>query len=718
MSAETLRNTNRVWEDAKSWIERNGGFVHPLLRYDESSRRVFLGVDTLSSGSSLRHERNSCLAKNDVTIDNEGGIEAGAILLEIPDACLLSLHSVEKTQFGKSLFGAVHSLVANANENSESKPPDNENLPEEADGTDSSKQILYHDTQDVILAIFLAHLQESQSANQNDNTDDQKEKDSPRDQESLYKSFYRPYLATLPRASKSAACNFKIKEPANDDAKIASNYLPSLPRQWPQSILQKRLGGTSLYPRILKEQIGLLKEYDLVKAAWEKIPLTGKERSGFPSLQSYSDMMAALSSRGFSGLGRDGLDAMIPLLDLFNHVRGVCVSDACASNDAKDDVAIIFDSKNALIDRGSGNQSIETFQLKHDSTADIRYERYEKKETDHKGRSRENSTPIEEAQAKRPKFNKECKNQNLGGVRVTSVKWLPYGKELHMTYGAKGNAALLGRYGFCIANNMEPDGSCNDILEVNLKYDKPLVKLQRGPKSYSYIPFVKMMEIFYDHDDVRQEDTANFESKERDDSMNTGLTQFFDDCEEEFNEEDYDVDEDDEPDDEEYFDAFYKSSSLVAASVTASQSSTAAANKYILALESMITALNKVKSGYQCNHCKPRGNSQNGNGIKEAEITPLLVPEEKYCTILVHSELQTLNFYIAAAKFLKSKLVALQKTPSEGKNYQKPEIETKQLMDEFSFDNHPATWKQIEDLVRAFLSIRFPGINFDSVNYT
>lgn len=244
------------------------------------------------------------------------------------------------------------------------------------------------------------------------------------------------------------------------------------------------------------------------------------------------------------------------------------------------------------------------------------------------------------------------------------------------------------------------------------------MKLQRGPKSYSYIPFVKMMEIFYDHDDVRQEDTTNVESKERDDSMNTGLAHFFDDCEEEFNEEDYDLDEDDEPDDEEDFDDFYKTSSSVAASVTASQSSTTAANKYIHALESMITALNKVKSGYQCNHCKPSGNSQNGNGSNEAALTLLLAPEEKYCAILVHSELQTLNFYIAAAKFLKSKLVALQKTPSAEKIYQKPEIETQQLMDEFSFDNHAATWKQIEDLARAFLFIRFPGINFDSLDYT
>ncbi len=29
---------------------------------------------------------------------------------------------------------------------------------------------------------------------------------------------------------------------------------------------------------------------------------------------------------------------------------------------------------------------------------------------------------------------------------------------MQMTYGAKSNSTLLGRYGFCIENNVEPDG--------------------------------------------------------------------------------------------------------------------------------------------------------------------------------------------------------------------------------------------------------------------
>jgi hypothetical protein len=41
---------------------------------------------------------------------------------------------------------------------------------------------------------------------------------------------------------------------------------------------------------------------------------------------------------------------------------------------------------------------------------------------------------------------------------VFTSRSLPMGSALHMTYGAKGNASLLGRYGFAIPNNVEPDG--------------------------------------------------------------------------------------------------------------------------------------------------------------------------------------------------------------------------------------------------------------------
>ncbi len=70
------------------------------MRYDPALRQFYLvgtgsddGIDTVAEGGSL--ERNNI-------------INADTILLQIPDACLVTLHSIENdTAFGKSLFGVV-----------------------------------------------------------------------------------------------------------------------------------------------------------------------------------------------------------------------------------------------------------------------------------------------------------------------------------------------------------------------------------------------------------------------------------------------------------------------------------------------------------------------------------------------------------------------------------------------------------------------------------
>jgi hypothetical protein len=46
------------------------------------------------------------------------------------------------------------------------------------------------------------------------------------------------------------------------------------------------------------------------------------DRKLFPSFEEYDVAMAFVTSRVFEGLGRDGVDAMVPLLDLLDHVRG------------------------------------------------------------------------------------------------------------------------------------------------------------------------------------------------------------------------------------------------------------------------------------------------------------------------------------------------------------------------------------------------------------
>ena len=51
---------------------------------------------------------------------------------------------------------------------------------------------------------------------------------------------------------------------------------------------------------------------------------------------------------------------------------------------------------------------------------------------------------------------------------MTAARALAFGMELRMTYGAKGNATLLGWYGFCIPNNVEPDGEPPDLDSIFL----------------------------------------------------------------------------------------------------------------------------------------------------------------------------------------------------------------------------------------------------------
>jgi hypothetical protein len=294
------------------------------------------------------------------TSSSSSVVDAGTTLLQIPDACLVSLHSAERNEeFGKSLFGVVHSLEAS----------------------------LYHDAQDVVLALFLAQQQHQ------------------RQQE----SFYKPYLATLP----------------------CCNNLQLLPRQWSSNTLRRRLHGTSLYQRIIREQNSIKCEYELIKTTWihhqQKQQTTKSCQSSlsFPTYEQYDNMMALITSRGFDKLGNDGVDVMIPLLDLLNHVRGH--------------------------DNDSGG------------VAHVRYERYYH-ETKHEDdvNEKKNEDDSEEPTTKRIKMNSSSSSSNDnggGGVKVTAGQSIvANGTKLQMTYGAKSNATLLGRYGFCIANNVEPDG--------------------------------------------------------------------------------------------------------------------------------------------------------------------------------------------------------------------------------------------------------------------
>lgn len=362
-----------VWEAGIKWVTHHGGYINPRLSYDASRRQVSV-------------KENSELSSRE--------IDEGDVLMQIPDECLLSLHTIEASAFGRSLFAAVHSILP---QNGTLNPSTSKRA--RVSTTVSDKSIgsnLYNDEQDVMLALFLAYLIEKKGL---ESTDGQIDDDA---QPWL---FFQPYLDTLPT---SDTLNSKTNE-----------YLNLLPRQWPIETIEHRLKGTSLYIRALDEKKGLVDEYNKVKSAWE----SNNYSESFPSLESYDMMMAAVTSRCFAGLGLDCVDVMIPMLDLLNHARGRCNN-----------------SGEHLNPSGTG----------------VRYERYEgtcADETNVNATSTNTGTNI--LKRKQTSFNTKQKG---GGIMVTAAKQLKHGEELLMTYGAKGNASLLGRYGFCLENNSEPDG--------------------------------------------------------------------------------------------------------------------------------------------------------------------------------------------------------------------------------------------------------------------
>jgi hypothetical protein len=75
-------------------------------------------------------------------------------------------------------------------------------------------------------------------------------------------------------------------------------------------------------------------------------------------------------------------------------------------------------------------------------------------------------------------------------MTVKSVMDLQPGDALTLTYGALGNPQLLLNYGFTIPQNLEPDGSSNDVLELPVG-GNTCVLLRAGPKSYSYSGLAK-----------------------------------------------------------------------------------------------------------------------------------------------------------------------------------------------------------------------------------
>jgi hypothetical protein len=101
-----------------------------------------------------------------------------------------------------------------------------------------------------------------------------------------------------------------------------STSFDALPRRWSESQLESYLAGSPLMSRIVKARAGVQADYDAVLQAYEN-NATDEKAHPFPSFETFSDMLAAVSSRAF-GIGNhdDNSSSMVPLLDLCNHSRG------------------------------------------------------------------------------------------------------------------------------------------------------------------------------------------------------------------------------------------------------------------------------------------------------------------------------------------------------------------------------------------------------------
>jgi hypothetical protein len=177
--------------------------------------------------------------------------------------------------------------------------------------------------------------------------------------------------------------------------------------------------------------------------------------------------MAMITSRGFEGLGRDNVDAMIPLLDMLNHIRGPT-----------------FVGEGNVGGTGYDRDATSDEKLVEPSRPDVHYKR---EDDDNAGGEAYGRDHIPSKRQKTAKSSDVFKGGGGvgGGVLVYTSRCLSSGSTLRMTYGAKGNVTLLGRYGFAILNNVEPDGSCNDLLEIEIKENEYHVQLRKEVPSHT-----------------------------------------------------------------------------------------------------------------------------------------------------------------------------------------------------------------------------------------
>lgn len=261
-------------------------------------------------------------------------------------------------------------------------------------------------------------------------------------------------------------------------------------------------------------------------------------------------------------------------------------------------------------------------------------------------------------------------------------------------------------------------GSCNDVVEIQLETGSLPVKLQRGPKSYTYGCLIKALQLFGDdgqslpcgdEGDGSEEKRWQQESG-NDDADREGVTEvdndgglqaFLDGCEEEdygLGECDEEEEEDDDLDDMMYghtsADAFLPSSSSSNAVEEMRK------KNELQALDALYSSLRRAlerceKNSLICFSNNGRSSCSGDKCISLPSSQQPPSPYDDYCIIWVKSEIRTISFYMKAVEMIQSQLLM----GVGDADYVKREYGMIDCID----------LEHINDLVDAFMTIRHPG---------
>jgi hypothetical protein len=441
-----------------------------------------------------------------------------------------------------------------------------------------------------------------------------------------------------------------------------------LPRLWPEHTMQRLLLGSPTVKYIQKSIRCIQKCYKQSQEIYSKTQQASDDKSiPTPSWDDYSHFHAMVTSRAFdyenTTLEKPGTYGtvplhMVPVLDLCNHCRGG------------------GDSTNELHRK---NVSY-TFRECHDERADT--------------------------------VNDPTTDASTGVVvDVIATKDIQPNESIRITYGAKPNSVLLVNYGFTIPNNMEPDGSSNDVLDFyaplsslsskpsTICEESPITVLRTGPPSYTYGCFTTALQSFLTEQVPMNSATVRQNFIDNDDDME----QFLNDCdeEEEDNESDDGNDEtyDDDDNDNELFDMDTTHDDFASDN---NHSSRHNVTDEIQALQEFRKHLLRLIDIYAL----PKDANFDWTTFIPSEelLNNCCTLEERrqmYAAILIHSEIRILQFYIWAIERLQHQLTLKQdlNIATVDSTWTKPMLAL--AGDDSQRLNH-----QVEELVCAYIKLR------------